>query len=383
MQKKLKNRKRVKMKLAIIGAGPGGLYAALAAAGKDIQADLFEKRKVGEGIVCGECIFDSLGIMARPGDGLLHPVDELVLKGHREYAFPLSRHRKLWMLDRQTWQRDLARRAKNLGVRIHENIRITRAQLERMQKEYDWILDASGAPSVTSRLYSFTGHYFQEYLLAHQLVLASDFRALWPRIKIVFFPNLPAKYQPAYYWVFPKNAGRANVGVVCTVRGILNRDRPDIKKLLADALSAEGLTDAVVLERGGGIAASRMLTNLVYGNLILVGDAAGLTSALHGGGIDLACLSGTLAVDAVTGGHEGVAAYQEKLTRYMQDKLALERITIQKMRALNFDQFDDLLCGVTSQSRFTRFKTALCHPDMFYTTLKWFGTKKEIPDWPV
>jgi len=30
------------MKLAIIGAGPGGLYAALAAAGKDIQADLFE-----------------------------------------------------------------------------------------------------------------------------------------------------------------------------------------------------------------------------------------------------------------------------------------------------------------------------------------------------
>jgi len=33
------------MKLAIIGAGPGGLYAALAAAGKDIQADLFEKGK--------------------------------------------------------------------------------------------------------------------------------------------------------------------------------------------------------------------------------------------------------------------------------------------------------------------------------------------------
>jgi flavin-dependent dehydrogenase len=43
------------MKLAIIGAGPGGLYAALAAAGQGLQVDLWEKGRVGEGIVCGEC----------------------------------------------------------------------------------------------------------------------------------------------------------------------------------------------------------------------------------------------------------------------------------------------------------------------------------------
>lgn len=76
------------MKIAVIGAGPGGLYAALAAARKNITVDLFEKRKVGEGIVCGECIFDSLGIMTRPGRGLLHPVKGLVLKAGGEYRFP-------------------------------------------------------------------------------------------------------------------------------------------------------------------------------------------------------------------------------------------------------------------------------------------------------
>jgi digeranylgeranylglycerophospholipid reductase len=371
------------MKIAIIGAGPGGLYAALAAAKQNIRVDLFEKRKVGEGIVCGECIFDSLGIMTRPGRGLLHPVDEIVLAGRGDYTFPLSRHRQLWMLDRRIWQQELASLARSRGVHVQENAGITQARLRQMQKEYDWIFDASGAPSLTSRLYQFSAAYFGEYLLARQVVLACDFSALMPRIKIAFFPNVPADYQPAYAWVFPKDAGRANVGVVCTVRGTLGPGRPDLKKMLADVLSREGLSDAVVLEKGGGMAASRMLPCLVYDNIILVGDAAGLTSALHGGGIDMACLSGVLAVNAVVEGNQGVAAYQEKLSRYIQEKLALEKVTIRKMRTLSFDRFDDLLSGVTSRSKLARFRIALRHLDMFYVTLKWFGTKKTIPDWPV
>jgi digeranylgeranylglycerophospholipid reductase len=252
-----------------------------------------------------------------------------------------------------------------------------------MQKEYDWILDASGAPSVTSRLYQFSVEYFREYLLAHQLVLASDFSELWPRIKVSFFPNLPTEFQPAYYWVFPKDERRANVGVVCTVRGALNKDRLDLKRLLADALRAEDLSDAVVLERGGGIGPTRMLPRLVYDNIILIGDAAGLTSALHGGGIDMACLSGVLAVTAVRAGQKGVNGYAAKLQDYLRERNALEAVTIRKMRQLSFEGFDRLLRGVTAKSKRTRLMTGLCHPDMFYTTLKWFGTKKETPVWPV
>lgn len=371
------------MKIAIIGTGPGGLYAALAAAGRNFRVDLFEKRKIGEGIVCGECIFDSLAIMPRPGKGLARSVDEIVLKARGDYAFPLSRHRKLWMLDRRIWQQELASLAASRGVCIREKSRITTPRLRQMKREYDWILDASGAPSLTSRLHRFSGDYFQQYLLAHQLVISADFSALVPRIKIGFFPDLPADCQPAYYWVFPKDASRANVGVVCTVQGDLKSRRLDLKQRLADVLRAEGLMDAVVLERGGGIGPSRMLRNLVYDNIMLIGDAAGLTSALHGGGIDMACLSGVLAVNAVAEGKQGVAAYPEKLSQYLQEKIALERVTIRKMRTLNFDQFDKLLAGVTSPERLTRFKIACRHLDMFYVTMKWFGTKKEIPDWPV
>jgi digeranylgeranylglycerophospholipid reductase len=165
------------MKIAILGAGPGGLYAALSAARKNMKAELFEKRKVGEGIVCGECIFDSLKILNRPGKGLLRPVDEVVLQGRRPYTFPLGRYRPLWMMDRRTWQKNLAAEARALGVEIFEHSKVTPGRLRRMQKEYDWILDASGAPSVTSRLHAFTADYFREYLLAYQFVVRSDFRS--------------------------------------------------------------------------------------------------------------------------------------------------------------------------------------------------------------
>ncbi|HOC59637.1 MAG TPA: NAD(P)/FAD-dependent oxidoreductase [Smithellaceae bacterium] len=371
------------MKLAIIGAGPGGLYAALSAAKRNIAVDLFEKRKVGEGIVCGECIFDSLAIMNQPEKGLLHRVDEMVLQGLDSYPFPMSRHRKLWMMDRRIWQQELAHFASKLGVVIHENVRITQERLRQMQQNYDWILDASGAPSVTSRLYGFSGDYFREYLLSHQVSLAADFSSLWPRIKIVCSANPPAEFQPAYYWIFPKNKETANVGVVCTIREGRHANPPHLKPLLADFIQHEGLENAAILEKGGGMGASAMLSRLAYGNILLVGDAAGLTSSLHGGGIDMACLSGILAVDAIVQGDAGVLRYREKLARYLSEKASLEKVAIRKMRTLNFHDFDHLLRDITSPSIFVRFKTALRHLDMFYPTVMWFGKKKAKPDWPV
>lgn len=371
------------MKIAVIGGGPGGLYAALAAANEAGKVVLFEKRRIGEGIVCGECIFDSLCVMPRPGRGLLRPVDEIIFRGRGSYPFALSKHRPMWMLDRKTWQQDLAAQARSRGVTVYENTKITPAGLSRLQKEYDWVIDASGAPSVTARLYRFAGDYFKDCLLGYQFVIQGDFSELWPRLFISFLPELPVEYQPAYAWIFPKDRHTANAGVVCTVRGTLGRDKVDVKGLLSDFLRAEGLTDAVVLEKGGGIATGRMPARLVYDNVLLAGDAAGLTSALHGGGIDLACLSGVLAASAVCEGQSGVDEYQQKLKDYLRERNALEDVTIGKMRTMNFNQFDRLLRGVTAKSRFVRLKTGLRHFNMLYTTIRWFGTKKPAPDWPV
>lgn len=371
------------MKIAVIGAGPGGLYAALAAANKGMKVDVFEKRKVGEGIVCGECIFDSLRLLPKPGRGLLRPVHQVVLKGRAPYPFALFKHRPLWMLDRQTWQQDLARQAASRGVSIVEHSTITASRLREMQREYDWIIDASGAPSVTSRRYRFSAAYFRDYLLAYQYVVKGDFSGLWPNIQFSFLPDMPTGCRPAYAWIFPKDEHTANVGVVCTVFKTLHKTNVDLKKRLTEFLHAEGPADATVVETGGGMATGRMPDRLVYDNILLAGDAAGLTSALSGGGIDLACLSGVLAVSAIREGKNGVDGYEKKLQDYIKERTALEKVAIRKMRHMNFNQLDALLGGVTSPNKFIRLKTGLRHPDMLYTTFKWFGAKKAIPDWPV
>jgi len=303
------------------------------------------------------------------------------LKARKEYSLPMGRLRKLWMMDRKAWQRALAEDASAQGVAISENTKVSPQRLREMQKEYDWVIDASGAPSVTSRAYSFSRQYFKEYLLAYQVVLAADFSHLLPRIKFGFFADLSVGLQPAYYWIFPRDAHHANVGLVCTFHGTEAKDKTDLRMLLADVLKDEGLTEAHVVEKGGGIACSRILPKLVYDNILLVGDAAGLTSALHGGGIDMACLSGILAVAAVYGGESGVAAYSKHLNDSLREKIAFEDLCISKMRTLSFDQFDRLLRDVTSTSNISRAKAALQHADMLYATYKWLRKKQPFPAW--
>ncbi|MBN1381875.1 MAG: NAD(P)/FAD-dependent oxidoreductase [Deltaproteobacteria bacterium] len=370
------------MKLAIIGAGPGGLYAALAAVKQNISVDLYEKKQVGEGICCGECLFDSLGIMPQLGEGLLHPVREVILKGRDHYGINMSRRRKLWMLDRKTWQQGLAKQAVAQGICLFEQTEITPDRLLAMQKDYDWIIDGSGAPSITSRAYHFSREYFRDYMAAYQVVLKGDFSALWPRIKVGFISDLPAELQAGYYWIFPKDERHANTGVVCTVHEIQDKERLQLKKRLANVLIDEKLTGAEIIESGGGMASVRILPRLVFDNIILIGDAAGLTSPLHGGGIDMACFSGALAVSFLTDGSQDVGEYQKSLTASLEDKLNLEATAVQKMKALNFCDFDKLLAGVTSQRNTIRAKTALRHPDLLYATYRWLEKKVEPPNWP-
>jgi digeranylgeranylglycerophospholipid reductase len=365
------------MRLAVIGAGPGGLYAALAAAKRGLRVDLFEKRRIGDGVVCGECIFDSLGIMTRPGRGLLHDVNEIVLRSRRTYHLPVSPYRRLWMVDRTVWQRGLAEEAVVSGVAIHEREPVSVGMLHEMKGAYDWVIDAGGAPSVTSRAYGFSSDYFQRYMLAYQVVLRGDFSGLIPAIKAGFLPTMPRDVMPGYYWVFPRNADTANVGVGGTAwRG--GRFRVDLKALLPMVMEREGLAGMTVLRRGGGLIPARIHPRLLYDNILLVGDAAGVTSSLHGGGIDLACLSGILAVEAIVKGRQGVENYRNRLMTCLQEKLTMETLMIGKMRHLSFKEFDDILHATAERGAFIRTKIALRHPDLLLAVWKWLRRKLDV-----
>ncbi|GEM_PF-264959 len=364
--------------LAVIGAGPGGLHAAIAAARRGMKVVLFEKGDVGDRIVCGECIFDSLGMLPPPDAGRLYEVRTILISARGAYRLPIGNYRRLWMVDRRTWQRQLAAQAAVLGVDVRCGEKITPAGVGELVSRYDWVIDASGAPSVTSRAYGFAGEYRRRPpLLAYQYTVAGDFSALFSAatIKVGFLSRAPAECLPGYYWIFPKSSGVANVGVVFT-RGGEDGFSLDLKGLLTEIMGRESLHPERVLRKGGGLIPTCMLPRLVYGRIVLVGDAAGLTSPLHGGGIDLAWLSGVRAVEAISKGKHGVGSYRRGLLSLMKHKLSLEEMVIAKMKTLPFTDFDDLLHAAAVHRAGIRTKVGLRHPGLLAAAWLWLKARR-------
>ena len=67
------------------------------------------------------------------------------------------------------------------------------------------------------------------------------------------------------------------------------------------------------LHKSGRLCPVRQVNKLVYQNIILTGDAAGLASPLHAGGIDTACISGKIAAQCILNGR--VESYKDDLDK--------------------------------------------------------------------
>ena len=101
-------------------------------------------------------------------------------------------------------------------------------------------------------------------------------------------------YEGGYAWLFPKGAA-ANLGVGCVGAAKPRR----LLEALRQRLVGEGLIKPGVLAWGGGaIPVGGPRQAAVVDNLILTGDAAGLTHPITGAGIPQAITSGGLAGEA-------------------------------------------------------------------------------------
>lgn len=338
------------MRICVIGGGPAGLSAALEGARLGLDVDLFERNLIGENIRCAEGFFDSLHQLGEPQHGLRFKVKEAVLKVEREYVVD-CRNIPLWMIDRTEWQRFLAAQARSAGVRIQERARVTTEMLMEFQKRYDWIIDASGAPSVTSLLYGFRDYYRRHGAVTVQYVVEGDFSWLGERLKFVLFPR-----YAGYYWIFPKGrdvTGRqtANIGLgyylpVCKkdIRGGI------LWKELNEILKKEGIAGRII-RRLGGIVPVKLRTQLQYGNILMVGDAAGCASPLHGGGIDTACLSGQLAVRWIASG--GKTDFSQEVHRLLRKKLEVEEHLCRVWEVADVGALDCFASLIAGDYRFT------------------------------
>ncbi|HHY70336.1 MAG TPA: NAD(P)/FAD-dependent oxidoreductase [Thermoanaerobacterales bacterium] len=320
------------MKLLVIGGGPAGLCAAAEAAGRGLDVTLFEKGRIGENIKCAEGFFDTMKLLGEPSAGVRFKVKQIIIKAKSTHKVDASRL-NLWMIDRPFWQKALAKQAESNGVKIKENSLVQHKELAKLKNKYDYIIDASGAPSVTSRAYGFSNFYKRSSGKTVQYTMEGDFSHIENCLKVGLMPDFWG-----YYWIFPKGKSIANVGV-----GDFYPVRNDRLWVRLDrVMEEEGLSDHIILRKIGGICPTAIPEKLKHDNILLVGDAAGLTSPLHGGGIDMAVISATEAIKAIISGE----SYDKNLRAVFATKLKFERLLVALWRQRNLDEMDRLIANL-------------------------------------
>ncbi|MBI3919146.1 MAG: geranylgeranyl reductase family protein [Betaproteobacteria bacterium] len=282
----------------VAGLGPAGAAAAAVAAGHGLSVIAVDKKRtVGVPVQCAEFIPLPLARHARAAGVLAQRVD-----GMRSFlpsgvcaAAPFQG----LMVDRAAFDRALAESAARAGAALRLDCRLA-------------ALDAArGRATVRSRAGAVMTIAFR-VLIAADGPLSMVARALkLPALETVDSRQYSVRlshrhgetdvwlsdtYPGGYAWLFPKG-DVANLGV-----GVDKRRATDLKAPL-DTLHArlvrEGRVGREILSRTGGpIPVGGMREQLVAGNIVFVGDAAGLTHPITGAGIAAAVVSGERAGEA-------------------------------------------------------------------------------------
>jgi menaquinone-9 beta-reductase len=333
----------------VVGAGPAGTAAGLAARRRGLDVLVVDKAKFPRDKTCGDGLttaalrlLERLGVDLRPLPGYM-PIRETVLvsPSGRRTSLPLppdGDHAAV--VPRVELDAALVARARDSGVEVRDGTAVN--ALDVTPDGVTVSLGDNGAVRA-GHVVAADGHYsFVRRSLRPpappELGTWHAFRQYFrgvddPRLYVLFEADL----LPGYAWVFPLPDGRANVGF-----GVLRRPdmtgkelnarwrelltRPSVRSVLGPAAEPEAT------HRAWPIPASFRYDALSDGRVLYVGDAANVVDPLTGEGIAQAIETATLAVDAIaTGDAAGVGQrYRERvrhaLGRDLRFAAALQRV---------------------------------------------------------
>jgi digeranylgeranylglycerophospholipid reductase len=252
----------------------------LAAAGE--KPVVFEKSsEVAGHIRCGEALLDQYDLLPSDPPGARARIEALKFRLNRIHTFPAG-DAKIWILDKDRWLKTMASGLEGEGVEIRLG---SRGQLRSLRREYDFVLDCSGCPSLSSVEY---GLDLGRPGLAIQLRVEGDFSSLFGALHLFFVPG-----EVGFRWIFPKSEKEGNVGVGWAKRA------PARKWDVLHTFASEELGEYEVTSRTTGCVPYNPIPRPKIGNLLLCGDAAGLVNPYHGGGIHNALISGKIAAEVL------------------------------------------------------------------------------------
>lgn len=313
--------------LIVIGCGPAGASAALAAARRGLDVLVLEKKSaVGSPVRCGEYVSALILKDIPPMDGFVAQAAQGL-----EVSLPsgevLRTSSPGLMIERDRFDRALAKAAEDAGAEIITSAQVTGILNDRVRvalrgEESDYrgrvIIGADGPRSLAAKTAGAEDGSPAVGLQERLPLTGSLDHAL------IYYNH---QYEGGYAWVFPRGS-MANVGLALDSGQSKNLQAlyGDFKRCLIkkDIISSE----QPVSKTCGLIPVTGLNEKVKAGNLLLAGDAAGTTNPLTGAGIAPAVISGKLAgelaAEAVNSGDLSVLnVYREECAM----ALPLERTT--------------------------------------------------------
>lgn len=297
----------------VAGGGPAGARAGWAAARAGARVLVVERKRRGGALPhCAEFAPRLMALETPvPARARVQAVEGMLtgLAGADRYSPGPG-----WVLDRQVFDYLLLEQAARAGAEVWVASRL------KGRADSRWLVERAG----------------QTVAVTAGAVVAADGAASavaglmgWPRQALlagvqytVPLPKpmqrtqvwLDPAYRHGYAWLFPRGAS-ANLGLGCRVQARPRRLLDDLRqKLVADGVIGPG----VLALGGGAIPVGGLRAELVRDNVLLAGDAAGLTHPISGAGIPQAVFSGAeagRAAAALAGGDRAAGdAYAQALT---------------------------------------------------------------------
>ena len=283
--------------VVVVGGGPAGAAAALAAVGTGARVLVLDRADVPRDKGCGDAVApEAFDVLARLGidvaaltDGY-PPVPRLSLRSPGGATVERATERPAYVIPREVLD------ARLLAAALEGGAEFRRHFVRRVAPGADGVVvdgsveagvlvGADGAESVVRRALGLGTHAPGR--------LAVAIRGYAPATSDgTLLLRTTAQRWPAYAWSFPIGDGRANVGYGELVSGGANR-----------AQLVEGLRRLLPGAEPGALRAHRLPLSTGRprqpdGRVLLAGDAAGLINPLTGEGIFYAVLSGALAGQA-------------------------------------------------------------------------------------
>ncbi len=301
--------------LAVIGAGPAGAAAAIAAARQGVDVVVFDKAPHGRDKVCGDGLTPrAVGALNELKIDLsdAHHIDGLRMIANqtvRELPWPATDrfpgHGAVW--PRKSLDAAIADAAVAAGADIRwqteampilEGDRVVGVEAGGDRWSADMVVVATGAPGAVARLLGATKVPDEPFGLAIRSYVESprhDSRHLEATLTM---RDANGHSVPGYGWLFPAGDGTVNIGVgaLSTMKGFKDLNLNSLIDLYRDQVDPSW-------ELGAYLTKPRawrlpMSTQRRHGpGWVAIGDAAGLVNPMNGEGIDYGLESGMLAAD--------------------------------------------------------------------------------------